>query len=279
MSWGVSVPGDEDHVMYVWFDALVNYISTLGWPEGGSDSKVDTESNFNKFWKNGTPVQYCGKDNLRQQSAMWQAMLMAANLPNSDKIIIDGFLTGEGGIKMSKSLGNAVNPYDIIAEYGTAGTEALRFFCLSELSAFEDSPFTLERFKDSYNAKLANGIGNLTSRIMKMAETNLPAPIDVSDIEIPEVYFDLYNEFDFVKVCQYVWGRVQGLDVFIQDKKPFSLVKTDKETAVVLIQELVTALYRVALMLEPLLPETSIKIKECVKANKMPAEPLFLRKE
>ena len=103
--------------MYVWFDALTNYISTLGWPE-------DTE-NFEKFWKDGNPTQYCGKDNLRFQSAMWQAMLMAADLPNSHQIIINGFITADGGVKMSKTLGNVVDPKDIVAEYGT---DALRFF-------------------------------------------------------------------------------------------------------------------------------------------------------
>ncbi len=288
MSWGVPVPDDADHVMYVWFDALVNYISTLDWPEGSAASNtsesdvIDPVSNFGKFWKNGTPVQYCGKDNLRQQSAMWQAMLMAAGLPNSHKIVIDGFLTGEGGIKMSKSLGNAVNPYDIVKEYGgkdSQGTDALRFFCLSELSSFEDSPFTLERFKDSYNAKLANGIGNLTSRIMKMAEANLPGPVVIPEQSLTQEYFDLYDTFDFVKVCQYVWSRIQGLDLFIQEKKPFSVIKTDKEQGAALIQELVIELYTVARMLQPLLPQTSNKIKECIKTNKMPTEPLFLRKE
>ncbi len=268
MSWGVSVPGDDAHVMYVWFDALVNYISTLGWPE-------DTVS-FEKYWVNGTPVQYCGKDNLRQQSAMWQAMLMAASLPNSKQIIINGFLTGEGGVKMSKSLGNVVNPYDVVKEYGT---DALRYFCLGELSAFEDSPFTLERFKESYNAKLANGVGNLTSRIMKMAETNLPGPVEVPEKSIPEEYFEIASTYDFAKLSQFVWSHVQALDLFIQEKKPFSVIKTDKEEGVRLIQELVTQLYTVGRMLNPLLPETSQRIKECVKTNKMPAEPLFLRKE
>ncbi len=288
MSWGVSVPGDDEHVMYVWFDALVNYISTLGWPEGENDeggSVVNDESgnsgegdgsDFVKFWKNGTPVQYCGKDNLRQQSAMWQAMLMAANLPNTNKIIIDGFLTGEGGVKMSKSLGNTSNPYDVVKEYGT---DALRYFCLAELSSFEDSPFTMERFKDAYNAKLANGIGNLTSRIMKMAETHLALPVDVSLPSLGDEYFALYDSYDFVKVSQYVWNKIQELDFFIQEKKPFTVVKTDKEAGENLIKELVVKLYAVARMLNPLLPETSAKIKELVKANKMPAEPLFVRKD
>jgi methionyl-tRNA synthetase len=275
MSWGVPVPADDAHVMYVWFDALVSYISTLDWPDG----EADPQGLFNQYWKNATPIQYCGKDNLRQQSAMWQAMLMAANLPNTYQIIIDGFLTGEGGVKMSKSIGNVVNPYDLVKEYGASGTEALRYFCLGELSAFEDSPFTPERFKEAYNAKLANGIGNLTNRIMKMAEANLPGPVEIKENTIPTEYFEIAESYDFWKLCQYVWSHVQSLDLFIQEKKPFSVIKTDKEGGVALIQELVKDLYTVARMLNPLLPETSRKIKECVKENKMPAEPLFLRRE
>src|SRR3989344_5609035 len=139
MPWGVLVPEDSEHVMYVWFDALINYISTLGWPE-------DTK-NFERYWVNGSPTQYCGKDNTRFQGAMWQAMLMAANLPNSHQIVVNGFITGNEGVRMSKTLGNVIDPRDIVKEYGT---DALRYFLLKEVSSFEDSPFTIERFKDLY---------------------------------------------------------------------------------------------------------------------------------
>lgn len=267
MSWGVPVPGDDDHVMYVWFDALVNYISTLGWPE-------NTE-NFEKFWTNGTPVQYCGKDNLRQQSAMWQAMLLAANLPPTQNIIINGFITGDGGIKMSKSLGNAVNPYDLVAEYGT---DALRYFVLRELSAFEDSPFTPERFKEAYNSGLANGIGNLTSRIMKMAETNLSEAVSIEENTIGVEYFKLFESFDLGKVMDHVWEKIKELDSIIQTTEPFKLVKSDPEKGKEVITDLVKKLYTIARMLNSLLPETSNKIKACVKANKSPETPIFLRK-
>ncbi len=143
MSWGIPVPGDDEHVMYVWFDALVNYISTLGWPHNAEDP----DGLFQKFWQNGTPTQYCGKDNTRFQSIMWQSMLMAADLPNSSQIIVNGFVMGDGGVKMSKSLGNVINPTDLIVEYGT---DALRYFVLREIPSFEDSPVTVERFKDTY---------------------------------------------------------------------------------------------------------------------------------
>ncbi|MDQ5912311.1 MAG: methionyl-tRNA synthetase [Patescibacteria group bacterium] len=285
MSWGIPVPGDEDHVMYVWFDALVNYISTLGWP--GNDS------NFNKFWVNGTPVQYCGKDNLRQQTAMWQAMLMAAGLPNTHQVVVDGFLTGEGGIKMSKSIGNVVNPYDVVAEYGT---DALRYFCVAELSSFEDSPFTMERFKESYNAKLANGIGNLTNRVMKMAETylveesergvngasgekNTSVAVQIPEQSLTNEYFSLYDSYDLVKVSAYIWKHVEEANLIIQNEQPFKLVKTDPEKGKEIIRDLVVRLYNIARMLNPIIPTTSEKIKAAVKANKMPEEALFLRRD
>jgi methionyl-tRNA synthetase len=268
MSWGVPVPGDDAHVMYVWFDALVNYISTLGWPE-------DIE-NFEKFWTNGTPAQYCGKDNLRQQSAMWQAMLMAADLPCSHTIVINGFITGDGGVKMSKSLGNVVSPVDIVNEYGT---EALRYFLLRELSSFEDSPFTMERFKDSYNANLANGLGNLTSRIMKMAETNLSETPAIPDKTLPENWIKEIEEFNIQKAMNIVWEHVGELDRIIQKEEPFKLVKTDPEKGKEIINDLVVRLYTIGRMLNPMMPATSKIIKETVKSNKMPDKPLFLRKD
>ena len=272
MSWGIAVPGDPKHVMYVWFDALVNYISTLGWPE---NEKQHTED-FEKFWKDGTPVQYCGKDNLRQQSAMWQAMLMAAGIPNSAHIVINGFITGDGGVKMSKSLGNTVNPHDLVNEYGT---DALRFFVAKEISNFEDSPFTIERFKAAYNSGLANGIGNLTSRIMKMASDNLDSPVEIAEFEDMSQYFELLNNFEINKAVDYIWTEIGETDKFIQENQPFKLVKTNKEAGVKMISGLVVRLYSVARMLDLILPETAQKIQELIKANKSPETPLFVRKD
>lgn len=268
MSWGVPVPDDENHVMYVWFDALVNYISTLGWPE-------NTEQ-FEKFWTNGTPTQYCGKDNLRQQTAMWQAMLMAAGLPNSHQIVINGFITGDGGIKMSKSLGNVVNPYSLVSEYGT---DALRYFVLRELSQFEDSPFTIERFKDAYNSGLANGLGNLASRILTLSEKYLEKCPEIPEqLDFTE-YFKIYETFDIKKAIDYVWDRIQNLDKKIQETEPFKVIKTDEKKGKEMIKELVLELYTIARMLNPLMPETNEKLKKLIKENKKPETSLFLRKE
>ena len=271
MPWGIPVPGDEEHVMYVWFDALVNYISTLGWPE-------NTEQ-FEKYWTNGTPTQYCGKDNTRFQGAMWQAMLMAADLPNSYQIVVDGFITGEGGVRMSKTLGNVIDPRDVVDEYSV---DALRYFLLKEVSSFEDSPFTMERFKDSYNSGLANGLGNLTSRIMKMAETNLEEYLEVPQMTLTDDWAPVLkamDEFNIAEAMNVIFKHVQELDELIQNKQPFKLIKTNKEEALQIIKELVVKLHNIGQMLTPVLPETSKKIMEIVKSNKMPSEPLFLRKD
>jgi methionyl-tRNA synthetase len=268
MPWGIDVPGDDTQVMYVWFDALVNYISTLGWP--------NDKTNFEKFWINGTPTQYCGKDNLRQQGAMWQAMLMAVGIPNSHQIVINGFFTAEGGLKMSKSLGNGVSPYNIVNDFGV---DALRYYVLGDVSIFEDSPISIDLIKASYNAKLANGLGNLTSRIMKMASTNLEGCPGIPEKSIPNEYFEFLKKFEIGKAVNFVWDEIRSLDLLIQEKEPFKLVKTNKEEGLKIINELVIRLYTIARMLNPILPSTSEKIKNIIKENKMPTEPLFVRKD
>lgn len=268
MPWGIPVPGDETQVMYVWFDALVNYISTLGWPV--------KEGNFKKYWVNGTPTQYCGKDNTRFQSAMWQAMLIAAGVENSHQIVVNGFITGEGGIRMSKTLGNVVDPRDIATEYGT---DALRYFLLREVGSFEDSPFTIERFKESYNSGLANGLGNLTSRVLTMSSKY---EVKLSPEELSMNYYSSPKEelenFDINKFINWIWEEMSGLDAYIQKNEPFKKIKVDEEGAKKDLHYLLYHLYRAALALEPLLPETSLKIQELIKENKKPETPLFLRK-
>jgi len=268
MPWGIEVPDDSEHVMYVWFDALVNYISCIGWP--------DNIDNFKKWWIDSqNVVQYCGKDNLRQQSAMWQAMLMSIDLPNSQQIVIDGFVTGEGGVKMSKSLGNTINPFDIVAEYGT---DALRFYVSKEIPSFEDSPFTLNMFKDSYNAHLANGLGNLVSRVMKMAETN-----DIKLDETRPSIFDIdkhdefYKKFELKKLCDDIWLKIQEADKYIQDNQPFKIIKVDVEKGREQISYLLNYIWQIANVLKPVLPNTSEKILSAVSSQKLEA-PLFMRK-
>lgn len=263
MSWGVPVPGDDEHVMYVWFDALTSYISTLGWP--------DNTQQFETFWKHGTPVQYCGKDNLRQQSAMWQAMLMSAGLPQSQTIVIDGFINS-GGQKMSKSLGNVISPYDIVNEYGT---DAIRYYVARELSTFEDSDVTMEKFKESYNANLANGIGNLTSRIMKMAQDNLDQSIGEANISYRIMGYleEKINEYRIDLAMDYIWDKIGELDKEIQEKKPWE--SKDKE----IIKDLTKKLGQIGHMLAPFMPQTAENIINAVLNNKKPETPLFVRKD
>ena len=273
MPWGVDVPEDSEHVMYVWFDALVNYISTLGWPENEKDSDGD----FAKFW--GTlakpnALQIAGKDNLRQQSAMWQSMLMAAGLPNTRQVIIRGFITS-GGQKMSKSLGNVINPNDIVAEYGT---EALRYFLAREVSPFEDSDVTMEKFKTAYNAGLANALGNTVSRVMKMATAYLQGPVAVQKAELPHTYKDFLAHYEIKLAADFVWSEIAALERNIQEKAPFKLVKTEPEAAHAIIRELVVGLATIADMLVPFLPQTSAAIHSLIKEHRMPENPLFMRR-
>lgn len=268
MPWGIPVPGDDTQVMYVWFDALVNYISTLGWPK--------TDGNFEKYWTMGNPTQYCGKDNLRFQAVMWQAMLMAAGIPSSHQIIINGFIMGAGGVRMSKTLGNVVDPRDIVAEFGT---DAFRLFLAKEISAFEDSPFTRERFLDAYNAHLANGLGNLVSRTMNMVVTY---DVDISKIEFPEfsdIVHPAYETFEINKVVDAIWDEVSELDKFIAETAPFKKVKVDEQGAHNDLRHVVQGLVRISVALQPIMPTTADLIADLIKKKQKPEAPLFLRKE
>ncbi|TSC60617.1 MAG: methionyl-tRNA synthetase [Parcubacteria group bacterium LiPW_15] len=271
MPWGIPVPGDEAQVMYVWFDALINYISTLGWPE--------EEKNFADFWGTlGEPnaIQIAGKDNLRQQSSMWQAMLMAAGLPTSRQILIHGFITS-GGEKMSKSLGNVVDPLTIAKEYGA---DALRYWLAREMPTFEDGDFTLEKFKDAYNANLANGLGNLASRVMKMASTNgvrYDASINIAEAEDTRgVFAGAMKDFEIKAAVDSVWSLISWADGYIQKEEPFKKIKTDKGAAEKDIQKLISALKTIAELLEPVLPVACEKILSAIK-NGTEVSPLFPR--
>lgn len=276
MPWGIPVPGDVAQVMYVWFDALINYISTLGWPFDSAQGKPGI---FEDFWgtiESPNAVQIAGKDNLRQQSAMWQAMLLAANLPTSRQILIHGFITS-GGEKMSKSLGNVVDPLELVEKYGA---DALRYWFAREMPTFEDGDFTLEKFKDSYNANLANGLGNLASRVLKMASAN--GVKYVSGIEIAEAeearasVKKAMDSFEIKAAADSAWSLISWADGYIQKEEPFKKIKTDKEAAATDIQKLLSVLKTIAELLTPMLPATSGKILEAVK-NGAEIQPLFPR--
>lgn len=265
MSWGIPVPGDENQTMYVWCDALTNYVTALGFG-------TPNDSNYKKFWP--AQVHMMGKDILRFHAAIWPAMLLVAGLPLPRALFVHGFITS-GGRKMSKTIGNVIDPLAVIEEYGV---DALRYYLAREISPFEDGDFTMDKFKEAYNGNLANGLGNLASRIMKMAESNLPAT-SIQEALLPGDYIELMDKLELQKAAELIWHEIGRLDQLIQKSEPFKLVKTDPDKGKELISQLVADLYRVACMLEPFLPETSQKIKEAVKANKSFVTPLFPRKD
>jgi methionyl-tRNA synthetase len=260
MPWGVSVPEDEDHVMYVWFDALVNYISTLDWPD----------EKYAQWWPS---IQLAGKDNLRQQSAMWQAMLLSAGIEPSKQILIHGFITS-GGQKMSKSVGNVIDPMELVEKYGA---DTLRYILARHVNPFEDTDLTHEMIHEMYTANLVNGLGNLVSRVMKLAETHLEKPIErPEEVGFPKEYTDALENFEFNKAMDYIWKRIGEADARMTTEEPFKVVKTNKEEGKRIISELATELYHVGRMLNPIMPQTSKLIKETVLANKKP-ETMFPR--
>ncbi|MFH1170674.1 MAG: methionine--tRNA ligase [Candidatus Vogelbacteria bacterium] len=270
MPWGILVPDDPAHTMYVWFDALVNYISAIGWP---SDLK-----NFEEWWP---AIQFAGKDNLRQQAAMWPAMLMSAGLPPPKQIMIHGFITSAGQ-KMSKSLGNVIDPIKLVEEYGT---DAVRYFLARHAQPFEDTDVTLDKFKEVYNANLANGLGNLVSRIMKLASDHLSAPISMPRVTLDTKGYPLdsligkyLKRYEFNQAMDVIWQKIGELDWIIQRDEPYKTVKTDLAKGREQIISLVRSLGEIADCLIPFMPATSATITDLIHQNHAPVQPLFPRK-
>ena len=248
MPWGIAVPGDETQVMYVWFDALVNYISTLGWPASGD---------FEKFWPG---VQVAGKDNLRQQSAMWQGMLLSAGLPMSKQIFIHGFITADGQ-KMSKSLGNVVDPFALAT---TCGADAARYF-LASLPSYEDGDYSKKHFEETYTSKLVNGIGNLAARTATMVEKYCggKAPAVTDDrFETPafwkeyEAALTAYRFDEAMRVLErYVTTVNQAIDI----EAPFKKAKLGEDVSPFMYQ-IAEALRHIGTALLPVIPDGAEKI-------------------
>ncbi len=304
--WGVPVPNEKGQMMYVWFEALINYISALGF------GRKDNE-NFKTFWP--VDVHVIGKDILRFHSAIWPAMLLSAQIELPKKLFVHGFITS-GGKKMSKTLGNVIDTNDIVSKFGS---EALRYYFAREISPFEDGDFTEERFTEVYNANLANGLGNLVSRTLKMSEQYFDGNIsrsltvdiplkrelqtisDTKDIEgfsIPYTiandilpnYYKNMDSFEINKASDGIWELVGLLDGYIADYEPFKLVKKDKQSTENIIWNVLYGLHYISEMLISIMPETATKIKKLINASlseenqpiafktKSIKEPLFLRK-
>ncbi|MCD5381370.1 MAG: methionine--tRNA ligase [Candidatus Pacebacteria bacterium] len=265
MDWGVEVPGDDNHVMYVWFDALTNYISTLGWPK-------DFEGKFSKFWEQGETLQLAGKDQVRFQVVIWQAMLKSVNLKATDTIFIHGFINSEGH-KMSKSLGNVIDPYELVKKYGT---DATRYIMLRHVHPVDDSDLTWEKMDEVYTANLVNGLGNLTARIMKMAETHLESPVTVTDKTTMDA--EALKHYQFQAVMDGIWAAIGAMDEYIAENEPFKVIKTEPEQAKEMIVKLVKDLQEIAESLVVFMPQTAETILQAIKENKKP-ENLFARLE
>lgn len=265
LSWGVPVPMDDSQVMYVWFDGLTGYISPLGWPE-------DAEGNFKKFWTEGETLQTAGKDQVRFQSIMWQAMLRSAGLAPTGKVFYHGFINS-GGQRMSKSLGNVISPYDLVKKYGV---DATRYLLLRHVHSTEDTDVTWERLDEWYTADLVNGLGNLVARVMQMASQYFDTAVDLSDVRKPHQVSQWMEKFDFNNAMIAQWADISTIDSLIQEQKPFEIYKTDKERARLQVIYYVTELSRIAERLQPFMPDTSEKILDAIKQNKKP-ENLFPR--
>jgi len=261
MPWGIEVPNDPQHVMYVWFDALINYISTIGWPE-------DLDQ-FNMYWP---VIQFAGKDNLRQQSAIWQAMLIAAGLPNSKQIFIHGFINIDGQ-KISKSLGNVINPIEFTEKYGT---DALRYYLLAKVHPFEDSDFTVEKFETVFNADLANGIGNLVSRVAKLCE-NSGLTFEKEEFEMDEHISKALGEYRFNDALSGIWDKIRKTDQYLSETKPWKVEETNELKEI--LSTCVSELRYIAVSLSPFMPETAEKISLHFDREKITAinDPLFQR--
>ncbi|NBS41152.1 methionine--tRNA ligase [bacterium] len=249
MPWGIPVPGDESQVMYVWFDALVNYISTLGWPG---------ESKEFSFWPG---VQVAGKDNLRQQSAMWQGMLMSAGIAPSKQIFIHGFITAEGQ-KMSKSVGNVVNPYDVVA---ASSTDALRYYLLGALPAYDDGDFSQATFDAVYASKLANGVGNLVARattmVGKFCEGRVPliAEDRYDTAAFWNAYQSAFERYRFDDMVRAIEDLVAACNKSVDDEAPWKAMKEGKDVAPFMYQ-LIEGVRHIAVALLPVIPAAAEKM-------------------
>lgn len=254
-SWGVPVPGDPSQRMYVWFDALNIYQSGIGF---GWDEKQ-----YKKWWP--ADVHVIGKGITRFHAIYWPAFLLSAGLPLPKSVFVHGYLTVNGQ-KMSKSVGNVIDPFDMIRKYGA---DSLRYYLLREIPATADGDFSESRFKELYNADLANGIGNLTARIAKLCELNTIHIKNAPPAFSSNKYLDQY---EFSLALEALWKKIKKLDVQINNDKPWETKDAGQ------IQKYINQLIYIAVVLQPFLPVTAQKILDQFKGPIIKsAAPLFPR--
>ncbi len=262
--WGIRFPEDESHAVYVWFDALINYLTVAGYPDG----------EYKAFWP--ADLHLIGKDIIKFHCAIWPAMLMSADLPLPKKIFAHGFFTIDGQ-KISKSLGNAIDPKELLEQYPL---DAIRYYLLREIPFGSDGDFSRERLKERYNSELANGIGNLVSRTLALVEKNCP---DIQfetkgSLDVQE----LIESLSFDRALAAIWQEISRLDALIDERKPWELAKDGKQEELrSVLAQVLSGIFGIAHALQALLPETSEKIQALLSAKPLakPAEPLFIRKD
>jgi len=260
VEWGIPLPFDRKLTLFVWVEALINYLTTIDYPR----------DKFKKFWP--TEVHIIGKDIVWHHSVIWGSLLLSLGLPLPKTIFVHGFITA-GGQKMSKSLGNVIDPFELVKKYGT---DPVRYFLLREIPPTEDGDFTYEKFENRYNSDLAKGLGNLVARVITMAtKINPNFKIKISkQIQNPKFktiinktwrkYKKALEEFKFNEALVSIWELISFCDRYIEKERPWE--KSEKQQLT--INNLQFAISNIAEMLEPFLPETSEKILGQIKVKK-----------
>lgn len=284
VKWGIPVKSDPAHTIYVWFDALINYISAVGYGKAlGIKELQDYPLNFEDFWP--ADIHLIGKEIFRFHAVIWPAVLLALGLPLPKKVFAHGWWTIEGE-KMSKSLGNFIDPRDITGKYGV---DPLRYFIFREVPFGGDGDFSIDAFKKRFNADLANDLGNLLSRTLNMAAKNLgeiPAECNVKGsmlekcVEADADYERHMDNLEFDKALDTAWLVIGGMNKYIDETKPWSLAKTDLQKAKDILTELVFSLKYVCKWIAPFMPETSKEMARRLQTGKIEKyAPLFPRIE